>query len=160
MLLMTNTAWPDALLPAEREEVARLLDGFWRELARLPDLLEREEYLLAADCTGELRRLVLRMMLALNGIAYPQQTRHLNSYLSKSQRAAIERTLALPFVGGESFIGQAVALVVICRWYAPQLAAAYRVPLPDAAEQETLALLQTRLPDWPLAISTDPVTID
>jgi len=157
---MTNATWPDALLPAERDDVARLLEGFWHELARLPDLLAREEFLLAADCTSDLRRLVLRMMLALNGIAYPPQTRHLNSYLSMSQRAAIERTLALPFVGSESFIGQAVALVVICRWYTPQLAAAYHVPTPDAAEQETLALLQARLPDWPLTISTDPVATD
>lgn len=157
---MTDTTWPDALLPAEREEVAHLLEEFWRALAHLPDLLEREELLLAADCTGDLRRLVLHMMLALNGIAYPQQTRHLNGYLSSSQRAAIERTLALPAAGTAGLIGQAVALVVICRWYAPQLAAAYRVPTPDAAEQETLALLQARLPDWPLAISTDPVATD
>ena len=152
---MTNTTWPDVLLPAARDEVARLLGEFWRELASLPDFLAREEYLLAAACTGELRRIVLHMMLALNGIAYPSGTRHLNGYLSASQRAAIEKTLILPAVDAESLIGQAVALVVIYRWYAPQLTAAYALPAADVLERETLALLSERLPDWPLAITTE-----
>jgi len=151
---MTKPTWPDALQPADPAETALLLDQFWRQLARLPDLIERDEQLLAAACTGDLRQTVLRMMLALNGIACPPQTRHLNSYLSASQRAALEKTLALPFAGAEGWIGQAVALVVICRWYAPQLANAYGFAAPDALEQETLAGLQARLPDWPLAITT------
>ena len=151
---MTNTTWPDALRPADRDEVAQLLAEFWRQLALLPELLDREEFLLAAVYVTELRRTVLCMMLALNGIAYPTQTRHLNRYLSASQRAAIERTLALPTLDADSLIGQAVALVVIYRWYAPQLSAAYRVPTADVLEQETLAALSQRLPAWPLSITT------
>jgi hypothetical protein len=152
---MTNTTWPDALRPAEQEEVAQLLEDFWRQLALLPELVRRDEHLLCAACTGELRRLVLGMMLALNGIACPDQTRHLNGYLSKSQRAAIEKTLLAPTVGAATWIGQAVALVVICRWYAPQLVVAYKVAAPDALEQETLARLHAALPGWPAAITTD-----
>jgi hypothetical protein len=152
---MTNPKWPDALRPAKHDEVAQLLTAFWRQLAQLPELIARDEHLLCAACTGELRQIVLRMMLALNGIAWPAQTRHLNGYLSKSQRAAIEKTLLTPTVGADSWLGQAVALVVICRWYTPQLAAAYHVPAPDAIEQETLALLHASLPDWPATITTD-----
>jgi hypothetical protein len=152
---MTNTTWPDALRPATPGEVAQLLEDFWGQLELLPDLVGREEHLLCAACTGELRQIVLRMMLALNGITYPPETRHLNRYLGASQRAAIERTLVAPFVGAESWVGQAVALVVIYRWYAPQLAAAFDAPLADAAEQATLALLHERLPDWPATITTD-----
>jgi hypothetical protein len=152
---MINTSWPDALRPAEQGEVAQLLQDFWRQLALLPELAARDEHLLCATCTGELRLIVLRMMLALNGISYPAETRRLNGYLSDSQRAAIEKTLVTPSVGTASWIGQAVALVVICRWYAPQLAAAYHVPAAEAVEQETLALLAATLPDWPAAITTD-----
>lgn len=152
---MPNTTWPDILRPAEPSEVAQLLQIFWQQLALLPELVQQEEHLLCAACTGELRQIVLRMMLALNGIAYPAQTRHLNGYLGESQRVAIEKTLVAPFVGAESWIGQAVALVVIYRWYAPQLAAAFQVPAADAAEQETLVLLHARLPDWPATIRTD-----
>ena len=155
MAAMMITSWPDALKPAERSEVAQLLTDFWEQLALLPDLLERDEHLLCAACTGELHRIVLRMMLALNGIAYPVGTRHLNGYLSPSQRAAIEKTLVAPFVGAESWIGQAVALVVIFRWYAPQLAAAFDLPPAPELERATLAQLHQRLPDWPATITTD-----
>jgi hypothetical protein len=152
---MSDTTWPDALRAAEGAEVSQLLHDFWRRLALLPELAGRQEHLLCAACTGELRQIVLRMMLALNGITYPAQTRHLNRYLGASQQAAIEKTLIVPFVGVESWIGQAVALVVIYRWYAPQLAAAFGVPLADALEGETLARLRSTLPDWPETITTD-----
>lgn len=155
---MSNTSWPDLLQPAQPAQTAHLLEEFWRQLASLPDLIGRSEHILAAACIGEVRQIVLRLMLALNGIACPEQTRHLNSYLSASQRQALEKTLALPVVGAEGWIGQAVALVVIYRWYAPQLVTAYGLP-PLAAletlEQQTLALLQAGLPDWPLSITTE-----
>ena len=131
-----------------------LLARFWAELTPLADLLPRGEHLLCAQALTQARATVLEMMLALNGIAYPAGTRHLNTYLGASQRAAIERTLHLPEVSGEAWIGQAVALTVIYRWYAPQLVAAYAVAHPRAAEATALAALQT-LPDWPLAITTD-----
>lgn len=152
---MNNASWPDSLQPANAAETERLLKQFWQQLAQLPDLIQRGEQLLAADCVAELRQVVLRMMLALNGIAYPVQTRHLNRYLSASQAAALEKTLILPAAGAEGWIGQAVALVVIVRWYAPQLANAYDFDAADVLEQATLAQLQARLPDWPLAITTE-----
>lgn len=151
---MSNPQWPDPLQPAQPTRVADLLDCFWRTLAELPDRIERQEHLLAAELMAELRAIVLDMMLGLNGIARPTGTRHLNTYLGASQRAAIEKTLLAPSVAGESWIGQAVALVVIYRWYAPQLVAKYAISYPQAAEDAALATLQ-RLPDWPLAITTD-----
>lgn len=131
-----------------------LLARFWTELMPLANLIPRSEHLLCAQALTQARATVLEMMLALNGIAYPAGTRHLNTYLGTSQRAAIERTLLLPEVSGEAWIGQAVALTVIYRWYAPQLVAAYAAAYPQAAETAALAVLQT-LPDWPLAITTD-----
>ena len=95
------------------------------------------------------------MMLALNGITYPTDTTHLNTYLGTSQRAAMEKTLLMPSVAAESWIGQAVALVVIYRWYAPQLVAAYSLVYDDRLEADTLARLHAELPDWPSAITTD-----
>lgn len=138
-----------------QENVAQLLRGFWLELANLPGLLKRDEHLLAAACTAALRSYVLEMMLALNGITYPPGTTHLNTYLGPSQRAAMEKTLLMPAVAGESWIGQAVALVVIYRWYAPQLVSTYSLAYDDGLEAATLTRLHAELPDWPTAITTD-----
>jgi hypothetical protein len=152
---MTNSRWPDPLQPPEPERVAALLGDFWRRLATLPDLVNRHEHLLAERLTAELRHLVIELMLALNGIRWPVATVHLNSYLGESQRAAIQRTLLLSEISAEAWIGRAVALVVIYRWYAPQLTARFALAYPQMLEDETLALLQSQLADWPLAIATD-----
>lgn len=151
---MTQQLWPDSLQPCDPGRIAGQLERFWRTLARLPDLIQRQEHLLAAETTASLRRIVLELMLALNGIAWPTDTTHLNSYLSAGQRAAIEKTLLAPTVSAESWIGQAVALIVIYRWYAPQLTAAYALHYPQAAEEAAFAALR-QLPDWPLTITTD-----
>lgn len=134
--------------------IAGQLEFFWITLACLPDLVQRQEHLLAAETTSTLRRIVLELMLALNGIAWPTGTTHLNSYLSASQRAAIEKTLLAPAISAESWIGQAVALIVIYRWYAPQLTARHALDYPHTAEATALAALR-QLPDWPLTITTD-----
>lgn len=147
-------SYPDALTRPLPANVEALLARFWTELLPLADLIARGEDLLCAQALAQSRTTVLELMLALNGIAYPATTRHLNSYLGASQRAAIERTLHLPEVSGAAWIGQAVALTVIYRWYAPQLEQAYALPHPDQVEAAALAALQT-LPDWPLAITTD-----
>lgn len=152
---MSQPSWPDPLQPADAVNIARLLEQFWLTLATLADLIRRREHLLAAATTTSLRQTVLELMLALNGIAWPDGTIHLNTYLSPSQRSAIEKTLVSPIVGAESWIGQAVALVVIYRWYAPQLVAKYELAYPQAAEHAALSQLQ-QLPDWPLRITTDP----
>jgi hypothetical protein len=152
---MTTQRWPDVLQPPDPARIAELLAHFWLHLQQLPDLLGRREYLLAEEHAGELRQLVIDLMLALNGIRRPVSTTHLNTYLSESQRAAIQKTLLLTEVSAESWIGRAVALVVIYRWYAPQLVAKFGLPYPHAAEAAALAHLQQSLPDWPLTITTD-----
>lgn len=151
---MSPSTWPDPLSPADATHVQDALEQFWKILATLPDLIERRENLLAADTTARLRQLVVEMMLALNGIAYPTHTRHLNTYLSDAQRAAIEKTLLAPSVSAESWIGQAAALVVIYRWYATQLVDKYHLVYPQAAEEAAWSHLR-RLPDWPLVIATE-----
>jgi hypothetical protein len=151
---MTQQTWPDPLHPADPARIDTQLAQFWHMLARLPDLAQRQEHLLAADLMSALRRIVLELMLALNGVAFPENTLHLNTYLSSTQRAAIEKTLLAPTVTTESWIGQAVALVVIYRWYAPQLIARYALAYPQAAEEAAQAALR-RLPGWPLTITTE-----
>ena len=147
--------WPDPLAAPEPEAVQRLLVRFWACLRSLPDLLARDELLLAAESVVSLRAIVLEMMLALNGIQRPAATTHLNSYLSQSQRAALQRTLVAPAVDADAWIGQAVALVVIYRWYAPQLVQRYALTYPAALEREVWTDLQDALPAWPAQVTTD-----
>lgn len=149
-----SQSWPDQLQHPDPARVAALLAQFWHELDALPDLIQREEHFLCAQQTSTLRGIVAELMLALNGIAWPAGTRHLNSYLGASQRAALERTLAAPSVDSGAWIGQAVALTVIFRWYAPQLVTALHVDYPQALEDATLDRLQRTLDSWPQSITT------
>jgi hypothetical protein len=151
---MNERRWPDELQRSNPQQVEGLMRRFWQELAELPDLIARDEHLLCAMCTARLRSTVLEMMLALNGIAYPDGTAHLNTYLGQSQRAAIEKTLLAPLVDGDAWIGQAVALVVIYRWYAPQLAQAHGLAYDSDLEDRTLEHLRAQLWDWPESITT------
>lgn len=151
---MTTLARPDLLYAPEPQRVQFLLAEFWRQLQRLPDLFKRDEHLLAEQNTAGLRNLVIEMMLALNGIQWPEQTRYLNSYLGESQRAALQKTLIAREVGRGTWIGRAVALVVIYRWYAPQLVEKFGLEYPQALEDTTWALLQREAPDWPATVTT------
>lgn len=155
---MPNTPWPDLLQPPQRDQIQDWLDSFWLELAVLGDLLPRDQTLLAAEQLHKVRGIVLQMMLALNGIQRPP-TRDLNIYLSASQRAAIEKTLAMPRLEHSSWadiwIGQAVSLVVIYRWYAPQLIAKYHLRYPSEQERESTRTLLENLPEWPEQIATE-----
>jgi hypothetical protein len=72
---------------------------------------------------------------------------------SQSDKAGWSQPLAATLI--ESLIGQAVALVVIYRWYAPQLAEKYGARLPLELENKTLTALHSELDAWPRAISTD-----
>lgn len=150
-----STQWPDSLHKPEAAAVTDLLSSFWSRLDQLPDLLNRREYLLADHLTVKLRGTVLEMMLALNGLQWPRGTRHLNTYLSAQQRAAIEKTLVLPTASPEDWIGRAVALLVIYRWYAPQLVDAFDLTYPQELEVAVWAKLQRDLPDWPVSVTTD-----
>jgi len=152
---MMKTQWPDQLQQPTAAQVEMHLAEFWRRLRHLPDLLRRHEHLLADHLTTELRGLVIEMMLALNGIQWPTGTHHLNSYLSPSQRAALEKTLVTPETSAESWIGRAVSLVVIYRWYAPQLVAKFGLVYPQQLEDEVWSLLQQEVPNWPLTVTTD-----
>jgi len=151
----THTTESDDLQPPDPTRIQHVLADFWQMVRALPDLLARDEYLLAEELTAQLRALVLEMMLALNGIQRPPSTRHLNTYLGDSQRAAIEKTLVAHSVGRGAWIGRAVALIVIYRWYAPQLAETYALTYPQTLEDEVQALLRTEIPDWPAQITTE-----
>ncbi|MEZ4709503.1 MAG: hypothetical protein R3A44_20000 [Caldilineaceae bacterium] len=148
-----KTTWPDALTAPQPERIQQCLAAFWRELAALPELHTRGEQLLMAELTARLRGLLLEMMLALNGIGRPPATRHLNGYLGQSQRTAIEATLIAPAANGDAWLGQAVALLVIYRWYAPQLVEKYGLTYPQALETATWNQL-CDLPDWPISVTT------
>ena len=152
---MSHPHWPDPLQRPDPQDVAAHLEQFWRGLALVGEFLVHDELLLAAEQVARLRELVLGLMLALNGIARPQATRHLNGYLGDSQRAALEKTLALPAVDNPSLMSQAVALVVIYRWYAPQLVATLDCAYPTDLEAQTWAALTAALPDWPQSVTTD-----
>ena len=152
---MTTQTWPDALSHPEAGRIQWLLEAFWHQLNTLPDLINRGEHLLAERSTATLRDLIIEMMLALNGIQWPTETQHLNSYLGASQRAVLEKTLVTPAVSSEGWIGRAVALVVIYRWYAPQLMEKYNLSYPQALEDKVWAQLQRELPDWPLTVTTE-----
>ncbi len=122
---MNDHAWPDSLQPADPRTVAQLLEQFWRTLAQLPDLVERQGASAGADVTALLRQ--HRAAHDAGAQRHRLAGRHgASQHLSQRQpaRAAIEKTLLAPGAGAESWIGQAVALVVIYRWYAPQLAEA------------------------------------
>jgi hypothetical protein len=161
--------WPDPLSAPDSNDVQKLLTSFWHQLRRLSALLSdvrrqagiaasttvSDENLLAIECVAGLRTIVIDMMLALNGIARPPQTINLNVYLSENQRSALERTLLAPEIGAETWIGQAVSLVVIYRWYAPQLVERYQFAYPADLEAEVWATLRRRIYDWPANISTD-----
>ena len=161
--------WPAPLFAPDPNDVHELLTSFWHQLRRLSDLLSdarrqpavaastpgADENLLAIECVAGLRATVIDMMLALNGIARPTQTINLNTYLSDNQLAALERTLLAPEIGAETWIGQAVSLIVIYRWYAPQLVERYQFPYPTDLEAAVLATLRQCIYDWPADISTD-----
>lgn len=155
---MSNPSWPDTLQAPQPRHIQQLLTSFWSELVLLGDLLPRQQFLLAAEQVNTLRQTVLEMMLALNGIQRPS-TNDLNLYLGASQRAALEKTLLLPSVVHETLadalVGQAVALVVIYRWYAPQLGAKYGLLYPQAEEKAAWEELLARLPAWPEQVTTE-----
>lgn len=149
-------AWPDSLAPPNPARVATLLPTYWQTLDQLPDLIARNELLLAEALTAQIRSLVVEMMLAMNGIAPPAGTRHLNGYLGASQRTVLERTLVAPNAAPETWVARAVALTVIQSWYAPQIVERFGVEPPTALAAAVQARLAAALPTWPLNISSDP----
>lgn len=150
-----RSCWPDSLQPPSAQHVGDLLLLFWTTLEQIGELLAKDELLLAHTQAFTLHGIVLEMMLALNGIKQPIHTKDLNCYLSDRQRAVIEKTLILPKIEAGGWIGQAVALVTIYRWYAPQLTDKFSLNYPSALEERVQDKLVQLLPGWPRTISTD-----
>lgn len=147
--------WPDPLTAPDPQRVQHLLHAFWTHLAALAPDLADAQWLLAAEQIDRLRQMVLEMMLALNGIARPAATKALNSYLSESQRMALEKTRQLPTVDTDGLVGQAVALVVIYRWYAPQLLERLGGDYPAQSEEDAWQQLTAAVPAWPVQVTTE-----
>ena len=81
--------------------------------------------------------------------------------LGQAQLEAFEKSLELRKTGRRreegtraNWIGQAVALVVLYRWYAPQLAEKYSLNYPRLAEDRVLAYLNSEMKNWPARITT------
>ncbi|RME57174.1 MAG: nucleotidyltransferase domain-containing protein [Caldilineae bacterium] len=144
------------LLPAEAEAAEAALIEFWEALLRLPGALNRRDHLAAGSLLAQARNHLVDAIVAVNGGRRPPASPRANRYLGPSQQEALARTLVCPAPTSETWIGQAVALVVIYRWYAPQLQE--RFPqLKDLTRMETitLALLTATIDDWPAHITTE-----
>ena len=150
-----------ALSPANAENVSAQLDRFWILLARLPAAVNRQEHLAAHVLLAELRSLLVDLVVGLNGAERPQESARINLFLGGAQREAFESSLGTnQFVSGSravnssGWIGQAVALIVLYRWYAPQLAEIYATPYPYQVEETVLGFLRAEIDGWPAQITT------
>lgn len=145
----------------DKELIEKQLQRFWLLLARLPAVVRRQEQLAAHTLLAELRSLLIDLVVSLNGARRPQTKTRVNQYLGQAQREAFERSLGYSQVArrsgagtGFNWIGQAVSLVVLYRWYAPQLAERHSLPYPKRAEETVLNLLSAELENWPSSITT------
>ncbi|MYC95447.1 MAG: hypothetical protein F4X14_10795 [Caldilineaceae bacterium SB0661_bin_32] len=150
-----------ALGSPDTELIEMQLQRFWLLLARLPAVVRRQEELAAHSLLSELRTLLIDLVVSLNGARRPQTTARINQFLGQAQREAFERSLGYSQVNwrsgagtGFNWIGQAVSLVVLYRWYAPQLAERHSLPYPKRAEETVLTLLSAKLESWPSNITT------
>ncbi len=147
--------------PPDPGVVETQLGRFWLLLARLPAAVRRGEQLAAHLLLTEIHALLIDLVVSLNGGSRLQTKSRINQYLGPAQREAFEKSLGLGLSGrqkgaggGAKWIGQAVALVVLYRWYAPQLTEKYSLLYPQMAEDTVLALLSAELENWPDRIST------
>lgn len=137
------------------------LGRFWLLLARLPGVVGRQEQLAAHMLLTEMHALLIDLVVTLNGGSRPHTNSRINQFLGPAQREAFERSMGLRPSGrqkrisdGATWVGQAVALVVLYRWYAPQIAQKHSLRYPQLAEDSVLALLSAELENWPARIST------
>lgn len=152
---LSELAWRGPKYEPGNPDVVQIgLIGFWRLLTHLPALVNRQEHLAASVLLGQLRSLLVDLVAALNGVTRPPSPTRINGFLGPAQQEAFEKSLHQPAVSGESWIGQAVALIVLYRWYAPQLAEIYAVDYPARLEESVLALLSAEVPGWPALITT------
>ncbi|MBX3001304.1 MAG: hypothetical protein KF893_22475 [Caldilineaceae bacterium] len=145
--------WP-ALTPPDRDALISSLAYFWMPLSRLPAVLNRDEHLAAVQLLVDARRTLIDLVVALNGAERPPSPARINQYLGPAQLEAFIKTVSVKTVDPAAWIGQAVALVVLYRWYAPQLVEIYNIPYPAALERTVLALLSAEIDGWPARIQT------
>lgn len=150
-----------AIAPPDVEAVDTNLGRFWLLLARLPAVLGRQEQLAAHLLLTEMGTLLIDLVVSLNGGSRPQTKARINQYLGQAQLEAFEKSLGLrksmwrgELDSGANWIGQAVALVVLYRWYAPQLAEKHSLTYPRLAEDCVLTYLKAELKNWPAHIRT------
>lgn len=151
-----------AIVPPDVETIDRQLMRFWLLLARLPAVVGRREQLAAPLLLTEMRTLLIDLVVSLNGGSRPQTRARINQYLGQAQLEAFEKSMGLPDSGrlreagnSANWIGQAVAQVVLYRWYAPQLAQKHSLTYPRLAEDSVLAYLAAELENWPASITTE-----
>ncbi len=150
-----------ALASPDTDLIDTQLRRFWLLLAQLPAVVRRREQLAAHALLSELRALLIDLVVSLNGARRPQARARINQYLGPAQREAFEKSLGYSqgsrgsgAATGFNWIGQAVSLVVLYRWYAPQLVQRHSLPYPKNAEETVLALLSAELENWPSNIAT------
>ncbi|MCB0113935.1 MAG: hypothetical protein KDD84_07585 [Caldilineaceae bacterium] len=141
-----------ALTPPNVDTVAANLSNFWIALSHLPALVNRQEHLAAARRLDDARQILVDLVVALNGADRPPSPSRVNQYLGPLQRDAFEKTLPVRAATAESWIGQAVALIVLYRWYAPQLVEIHPIDYPTALEKSVLALLSAEVDGWPAMV--------
>ena len=151
-----------AVGPPDAGLIERQLWRFWLLLARLPAVVGRQEQLAAHLLLTEMCTLLIDLVVFLNGGSRLLTRARVNQYLGQAQREAFEKSLGLRRSMQQkmaencaNWIGQAVALVVLYRWYGPQLAKNYSLPYPQVAEDTVLALLSAELDSWPARITTE-----
>ena len=146
--------------PPDPEVVGAQLCQFWLLLAQLPAVLARREDLGAHTLLAETRTLLLDLVAALNGATRPRSTARVNQFLGPKQLRAFEKSLDLGRTSSgagsskSSWIGQAVALIVLYHWYAPQLCEILCAAYPQQAEETVLAMLRAQIDGWPAVIET------
>lgn len=142
------------LQKAEALAIQSALIGFWQPLAHLSAAVNRQEHLAAVALLQQARTQLTDLVVALNGASRPSLPTRINPYLGPAQQDAFEKTLGQSDSLGESWIGQAVALIVLYRWYAPQLVEIHNLAYPAALEETVLALLSAEVSGWPARITT------
>ncbi len=136
-------------------QVRHAMLHFWAVLSALAGACSRGDHLAAAQLLCQARRHILELVSALNGSGPPPTPARVRPFLGPDQTHALTRTLAQPRgIHRASWIGQAVALVVIYRWYAPQLATRFSLDLPRPVETAVLQRLARSVPGWPARIET------
>jgi len=150
LLAASLPTWP----PVDPLSVRAGLADFWHFLTHLPAVVNRGEHLAAATLLANARAALIDLVVALNGATRPASPTRINPFLGPAQQDAFEKTLCLPAVHSENWIGQAVALIVLYRWYAPQVVEMYTLDYPTRLEETALALFSVEVPGWPARITT------